>query len=82
MLSTWDTGAYAFEIFSKVSWKRVLLIKSKGSPSTDSTIISLVFLKLALDGEITWSIGLIRSAFSLKSAAKRILKDSSVPLVE
>ena len=81
MLSTWDTGAYAFAIFSNGSWKRVLLIKSRGSPSTDSTIISLVFLKLALDGEITWSIGLTTSALSLKSAPKSILKDSSVPLV-
>ena len=81
MLSTCDTGAYAFAIFSNGSWKRVLLIKSIGSPSSDSTIMSLVFLKLALDGETTWSIGLITSAFSLKSAPKRILKDSSVPLV-
>ena len=44
--------------------------------------MSLVFLKLALDGETTRAIGLITSAFSLKSAPKRILKDSSVPLVE
>ena len=81
MLSTCDTGAYAFAIFSNGSWKRVLLIKSTGSPCIDSTIKSLVFLKLALDGETTCSMGLINSASSLKSALKRILKDSSVPLV-
>ena len=53
MVSTCDTGAYAFAIFSNGSWKSVLLIKFTGSPSTDSTIMSLVFLKLALEGETT-----------------------------
>ena len=47
-----------------------------------STIKSFVFWKIALEGDMTSSIGRITSTFSPYSAPNNILKDSSVPLVE
>ena len=81
-LSTKPTGAYALVTFSKLSWNRVRFISSSGFPKRGSTIKSLVFLKLAFDGDITSSIGRIISTCSPYRAPNSILNDSSVPLVE